>query len=467
MCLAGQRCNGTACVCDATSCPNGCCDGSGQCRTNATTTCGVAGVACRACVSGQACSAAGACVCNAASCPNGCCNGSACVLFASQSNTQCGNGGAACAACAAGVSCNLTGGVCLGCGAPVTITEATASIFSTGTQDQFGSGLAVANGTLLISAPNLAPNSNNVGALFAFRGAGTAWTFAQSMVPSGGTTAYAQYLSLSSDGLTAAAAGAPNSVVTNFLFTKTGVNWFPLGNPIVPPVDSTSFPFPIAVDGTTLVSGGLFAAYVYSTAGGAPQVLTPSDFAPNSTNGFFGFGVAMGGGTILVLGEPYDSQQQLGHFGYVFVRSGASWVQQAKLIPNDLLSNSGPAFRISMATDGGQAIIATTFGVYVFTRSGTTWTQTQKIVTPAGTNVSPMALSGNLMVLGNNNTVGGAGSALVYGRSNGTWIAGPILTSGASGDSFGAGVAAGSGTVAVGAPNASNNGSVRVYSCSP
>jgi hypothetical protein len=49
-CPTGQDCVGGECVCDATSCPTGCCDANGVCQpgdTNAA--CGYAGVACTAC----------------------------------------------------------------------------------------------------------------------------------------------------------------------------------------------------------------------------------------------------------------------------------------------------------------------------------------------------------------------------------------------------------------------------------
>ena len=76
---SGWRCSGSSCVCDATSCPNGCCDANKQCHASANATCGMAGAACKACASGQECNAAGSCVCDAASCAAGCCSSGACV----------------------------------------------------------------------------------------------------------------------------------------------------------------------------------------------------------------------------------------------------------------------------------------------------------------------------------------------------------------------------------------------------
>ena len=48
-CADGQRCNGLVCVCDATSCPNGCCDGN-ICRSGTSRgACAAGGAACQEC----------------------------------------------------------------------------------------------------------------------------------------------------------------------------------------------------------------------------------------------------------------------------------------------------------------------------------------------------------------------------------------------------------------------------------
>ena len=172
------RCNGTSCVCDATSCPNGCCDSNKQCQTSTNSNCGTGGAACKTCGSGQECGSAGTCVCDAKSCANGCCNGSACVTYANEKNSQCGTGGATCAACSTGISCNVSGGICLGCGAPQTITESSSLFgYTPGPSDLFGATLAVAGGTMLVGDVNFFGAS--VGEVFALTGSGTTWSGVQ------------------------------------------------------------------------------------------------------------------------------------------------------------------------------------------------------------------------------------------------------------------------------------------------
>ena len=144
-CISGQRCSGSVCVCDGTSCPSGCCNGA-ACEAYANQTalmCGTAGVTCgictgsgatcqngqccaaglflcggtcinqqtdssncggcgHACVLGQHCSG-GTCVCDGTSCPSGCCNGG--TTCESQSVSYCGTAGGTCATCTGGQTC--------------------------------------------------------------------------------------------------------------------------------------------------------------------------------------------------------------------------------------------------------------------------------------------------------------------------------------------------------------------------
>ena len=115
-CGAGQRCGSGSCVCDATSCPNGCCVGDG-CYSPSLQQCGTAGGACvgcapyladncaatgrcqcgaaAACSTGQRCTG-GMCRCDPASC-SGCCAAGTCV--AGTLDTECGRSGAVCKDC--------------------------------------------------------------------------------------------------------------------------------------------------------------------------------------------------------------------------------------------------------------------------------------------------------------------------------------------------------------------------------
>jgi hypothetical protein len=118
-CGANLECSSGACVCDSTSCSMGCCVGgtTGTCQlfgAQSGTSCGKSGATCGTCPTGQTCDGSGNCVCNAASCPHGCCNGGptgTCEDWATQSPTSCGTGGAACGPCTNSL-CDTTNGTC-------------------------------------------------------------------------------------------------------------------------------------------------------------------------------------------------------------------------------------------------------------------------------------------------------------------------------------------------------------------
>ena len=114
-CAMGEQCVNGQCVvaaCGPGTC-TGCC-GAGFCVTPSMQTsfgCGTGGAMCARCMMGQQCRN-GACVapvCDAASCPFGCCDANG-RCAAGNTSQSCGSGGNACAACAMGQVCR--GGSC-------------------------------------------------------------------------------------------------------------------------------------------------------------------------------------------------------------------------------------------------------------------------------------------------------------------------------------------------------------------
>jgi hypothetical protein len=353
------------------------------------------------------------------------------------------------------------------------IPESKTGFASPGANDDFGASLAIGSGTMMVGAPGV----GGTGTTWSFTGSGTSWTFqgfvTPSSIPSG--SSYGQEVAIGS--AAALVFGLPASTTpTAYVFSLQASGFFPATTITPPAVSGFSNFDTIAMDGSTALVGALTAAYVYAGSGSnwpLQATLQPSDYAPSTTNDlFFGSPVAISGDTALVGAQPLDTNGQSAHWAYVFVRSGTTWTQQAKLVPAGLADNSSPSFRFSIALNGNVAVLATGFGAYVFTRSGTTWTQTQLIAAQTGFG-SAVAMSGGGMIVGGANTIGGAGAAYFYGLSSGTWIAGPTLSSSIGADGFGSAVAVNGTSVAVGAPLAvagglaQGPGAVYVYSCSP
>lgn len=75
---------------------------------------------------------------------------------------------------------------------------------------------------------------------------------------------------------------------------------------------------------------------------------------------------------------------------YIFLRTGTSWAQQAKLVSSDLANGDQFGYACRLTGGGDRAIIgapqegdtgtAYNGAVYVFSRSGTNWSQTKKLI---------------------------------------------------------------------------------------
>jgi hypothetical protein len=151
----------------------------------------------------------------------------------------------------------------------------------------------------------------------------------------------------------------------------------------------------------------------------------------------FGYSVAIYN-TYLVVGAMMDNSPTIDAGSvYVFLRSGTSWTEQAKLVAGNAAANDH--FGCSVAIDGIYAVIGAKDddvgadvdegSVYIFSRSGSTWTQQDNIITPFGTAGDhfgySVAISGDYLVAGaNDDDVDGvtdAGSAHVFLRSGSNW----------------------------------------------
>ncbi len=398
-------------------------------------------------------------MCDATSCPNGCCNGKICVPYASETSASCGAAGAACAACATNVACNT--GLCLGCGSFVKLTAGGAG----STTERFGSAVSLNAGNLFVAAHG---EASNVGWVYTFAGAGATWSSTGTIFP-GNAMSFGDSVSVS--GSNAIVSGISSSGTSGAIYplNKTGNSWFE--GAAISPADATntSNAPSVALDGTAILSVSLHSASIYSTSGGAAQATFTPDF--DTASGYFGR-AAISGSTALVGAEQLASDGQLAHFGYLYTRTGSTWsTTPTKLIPSDLASNSSPHFYWSLALDSDTAVLATSGGAYIFTLSGSNWIPSQKLTAVNANFGGAVALSGNLLAISDGGGDQGFGHVYLYGRSGGTWIAGPTLSGSTSaGDDFGWSLATDGTTLAVGAPLAlatGGQGAVYVFACQP
>jgi len=203
-------------------------------------------------------------------------------------------------------------------------------------------------------------------------------------------------------------------------------------------------------------SSNTVSDYVANWSGTIAEAkVTASD--PQATD-YFGFSNNLSDdGNYLIVGAYLeDTGASAGGAAYIFLRSGSSWSQQAKLTPSTTQASMYFGRSVSLSADGSYAAIGAyglddngsfAGGVFIFVRDGTNWSQQAKLTASDGAASDrfgytlDMNRNGSYVIIGA--YLNGNGSAYIFIRSGTSWSEQAILTAsdGASGDRFGMGVA--------------------------
>ncbi len=232
--------------------------------------------------------------------------------------------------------------------------------------------------------------------------------------------------------------------------------------------------YSVAISGDIVVVGAnghgvSGAAYVFVRSAGLwseQAKLTSASAGPGDA---FGAQVAISGDTIVV-GADLD-----GHAGdwsgsaYVFVRSGSSWSEQAKLTADDAAAFD--FFGASLAVHGQTAVIGSrgdddlgnfAGAAYVFVRDGAAWSQEAKLTADDGAAFDrfgrSVAVEGDRVLVGmpGDDDAGPlSGSAYLFERTGSSWTQAAKLVAGAGAafDFFGWSVAISGDRAVVSAPD--------------
>ena len=137
------------------------------------------------------------------------------------------------------------------------------------------------------------------------------------------------------------------------------------------------------------------ACYIFEKRNGKWEETKELKHDDGSAGDSLGSAVAINGDTVVVgayrdecpgysLNATAGAEGQDCGAAYVFVRDGETWTQQAKLVANDATAGSRLGF--STAVSGDTAVVGSYTddngrgAVYVFVRSGATWTQQEKLI---------------------------------------------------------------------------------------
>ena len=179
----------------------------------------------------------------------------------------------------------------------------------------------------------------------------------------------------------------------------------------------------------------------------------------------FGWSVSISGDYAVVGARFDDDNGTNAGSAYIFKRIGASWQQEAKLLPSD--GAAGDRFGWSVSISGDYAVVGSDLdddngsqsgSAYVFKRSGTSWVEEAKITASDGAPDDQfggsVSISGDYAVVGapfDDDKGSKSGSAYVFKRSGTSWVEEAKITAsdGAPDNQFGGSVSISGDSVAV------------------
>lgn len=365
--------------------------------------------------------------------------------------------------------------------------------------DAFGWAIAVSGDTVAVGANDAdIPFSFFYGAVYVAIRTEVGWIEQAKLTANdrGGFDGFGTAVAIDGDTIVVGANGdddlGPESG-SAYVFVRNGSDW--VQQQKLSPSDGAAgdqFGWSVAISGDTAVIGafrdddhGLStgSAYVFSRNGGSWAEQAKLTATDGTAFDEFGFSVGVSGETALIGAISDSDNGSVSGSAYVYVRSGANWFEQAKLIASD--GAAGDNFGWSLAISGDIAVIGArndddngpqSGSAYVFTYTGSTWTEQAKLIASDGAAFDQFgrkaALSENTAVLGafgRSDNGNRSGAAYVFRRSGSSWSEQAKLSAsdGAAFDELGRSVAVATDTAMIGAPgdddNGSSSGSVYIF----
>lgn len=303
--------------------------------------------------------------------------------------------------------------------------------------DGFGY-VALSGDIAVVGAPRKDDFGTDSGVAYVFVRIGSTWLQEAKLVPSDRGPGILFGFAVGVSGTTAVI-GAPERRAA-YVFVRTASGWSEQAKLTVDDgVLGDEFAQSVSISGDTVVVGA--PGFLYEGYAGAAYVFVRSgttwtrEAKMTPTGGREGdrFGkVSVSESTVVVGAWGNDSAKGAAH---VFVRTGSTWTEEARLVANDVVSGDG--FGWSVSVSGDTAVIAAPFqglgydsskgAGYVFVRTGATWTQQAKLLASDGAPgdlLGQASVSGDTVVLGatgEDDRGTSSGSAYVFHRSGTTW----------------------------------------------
>ncbi len=340
--------------------------------------------------------------------------------------------------------------------------------------DFFGSSVALSGSMLLVGAHG---HGDFGGAVYEFVDTPAGWIQGAKLTASDGQSGDWFGISVSTSGddaVVGAPCGGSAPPGYAYVFTRSGTTWSQQAKIIPTDPGPLEFGYSVSIHGDRILIGcpvggaGVGRACVFRRRGTTwhqEARLEPAG-APHAAE--FGYSVSLGEDTAMI-GAWHEGLPGMSLAGaaYVFVRSGTTWTQEARLTPPD--PGAYEMFGRSVSLSGDTALIGKTrwYGgsvkgaAYAYVRSGASWQLEEKLV---GGDTLPGDRFGHAVsLLGDRALVGASddddvGSAYVFERTGTQWTQQAKLVGSGTGleSWFGRAVALSEGGAAIGAARCSS-----------
>jgi hypothetical protein len=282
--------------------------------------------------------------------------------------------------------------------------------------DHFGQSVSIFDDTIVVGSRQGWDGSGiHPGAAYVFVRNGTVWSEEAKLRSTGETTSFGREVAVSSDTVVVGGRDTDNTGAI-YVFNRINGSWTQQAQ-LTAPEELDDFGSYIAISGDTVVAGQelalnekgetIGAAFVFVRSGNTwsnQAKLMPSDLAEEN---YFGTSVAISGDTVVVGAHSADS-------AYVFVRDGNTWSEQAKLTPSD------PVFYAWEVTVSQNTVVVEAYiesgeqNAYVFVRNGDTWSQQARLrISDFDKSNSSIAISKTIAMLGGDRS-SGPGAAYAF-----------------------------------------------------
>ncbi|KPA12838.1 PKD domain-containing protein [Candidatus Magnetomorum sp. HK-1] len=300
--------------------------------------------------------------------------------------------------------------------------------------DYFGNSLSLSGDHLIVGAPNDDDYGSNSGSAYLYQRKTTGWHFMEKLLPS--------------DGAASNSFGYAVSLLDDYAIVGAHK------------------------DDTTYTDQG--SAYIFKRYASVWHQETKIYASDKAASDQFGCAVSISGDKAIVGAQNDDQTYTDQGSAYIFVKDGASWTQETKLVASDPAASD--LFGNAVSLSDNYAIVGARYddddgsssgSAYIFKYDGTNWVQEDKLTASDGAGGDnfgfDVSLFGDYAIIGaycDDDGSSGTGSAYIFKRDGSNWNeqAKLIASDPASEDHFGHRVAISGNLALVGASYSDDNG---------